>query len=226
MVPVALSVTAVTTTPLLLAIVGLVTGRDRPSGRLLASLLAGFCGLALMAWSSEPMGEDWTLTGILLAVVGAAAMGVYLWLARAAKVTKTSETLSFAGWAAGIGGVMLLGSAALAGAELGFSSVEELAWVALAAAVPQLIGHSLLTWAVGRTSPTKVALATLGEPVLAGLLAVLVLGEGLGPLALLGGLVTLGAVGLALTDRRSPRAAEASGPKDPTAAAGSDADQG
>lgn len=204
MVPVALSVTAVTTTPLLLAIVGLVTGRDRPSRRLLGSLLAGFCGLALMAWSSEPTGEDWTVVGILLAVVGAAAMGVYLWLARAAKVAKTSETLAFAGWAAGIGGVMLLLSAALAGVDLGFSSVEELAWVALAAAVPQLIGHSLLTWAVGRTSPTKVALATLGEPVLAGLLAAAVLGEGLGPLALLGGVVTLLAVGLALTDRRNP----------------------
>ena len=129
-------------------------------------------------------------------------MGVYLWLARAAKVAKTSDTLAFAAWAAGIGGVMLLLSAALAGVDLGFSSVDELAWVALAAAVPQLIGHSLLTWAVGRTTPTKVALATLGEPVLAGLLAMAVLGEGLGPLALLGGAVTLLAVGLALTDRQ------------------------
>lgn len=199
LVPVALSVTAVTTTPLLLAVLGLVTGRDRPTPRLLASLVLGLGGLLLMA--SDAPAHDFTTLGVLLAVLGAAAMGVYLWLARTARVTTPRDTLAFAAWAAMIGGLLLLGSAALSGAELGFASPDELLVVALAAAVPQLVGHSLLTWAVGRTTPTRVALATLGEPVLAGLIAMVVLGEMLGVLAMLGGLVTLTAVGLALTER-------------------------
>lgn len=199
LVPVALSVTAVTTTPLLLAVLGLVTGRDRPTRRLLSSLMLGFAGLALMALDAP--GGEFTLVGIGLAVLGAAAMGIYLWLARAAQVSATTDTLSFAAWAAMIGGLLLLASAALTGAELGFGSPEELLVVALAAAIPQLVGHSLLTWAVGRTTPTRVALATLGEPVLAGLIAMVVLGELLGGLALLGGLITLMAVALALTER-------------------------
>ena len=207
LVPVALSVTAVTTTPLLLAIVGLVTGRDRPTRRLLSSLALGFAGLTLMAIDAPD--QDFTLLGILLAVLGAAAMGVYLWLARAARVSATRDTLSFAAWAALIGGLLLLGSAGLSGVALGFASPEELLVVALAAAVPQLVGHSLLTWAVGRTTPTKVALATLGEPVLAGLIAMVVLGEVLGLLALLGGLVTLLAVALALTERAEPTTPDA-----------------
>ena len=200
LIPVALSVTAVTTTPLLLAVVGLATGRDRPNPRLLASLAAGFAGLGLMA--ADATGDTWTLPGILLAVLGAAAMGVYLWLARAAQVSATRDTLTFAACAAGIGGVLLLGTAALSGADLGFSSPRDLLVVVLAAAVPQLVGHSLLTWAVGRISPTRVALATLGEPILAGLLAMVVLGETLGLFALLGGAITLGAIALALTDPR------------------------
>lgn len=208
LVPVALSVTAVTTTPLLLAVLGLLTGRDRPTRRLLASLSLGFAGLTLMALDAP--GEDFTLLGILLAVLGAAAMGVYLWLARAAKVSATVDTLSFAAWAAMIGGLLLLGSAALTGADLGFASPGELLVVALAAAIPQLVGHSLLTWAVGRTTPTRVALATLGEPVLAGLIAMAVLGEMLGLLALLGGLITLAAVALALTERATPGASDKS----------------
>lgn len=208
LVPVALSVTAVTTTPLLLAVLGLVTGRDRPTRRLLSSLALGFAGLTLMAIDAPS--EDFTLLGILLAVLGAAAMGVYLWLARAAKVSATHDTLTFAAWAAMIGGLLLLSSAAATGAELGFASPEELLVVALAAAIPQLVGHSLLTWAVGRTTPTRVALATLGEPVLAGLIAMAVLGELLGLLALLGGLITLAAVALALTERSTPNPSDKS----------------
>lgn len=205
LVPVALSVTAVTTTPLLLAVVGLVTGRDRPSPRTLVALAFGGGGLAVMAVAAGagPAGGD-TGWGVALAVTGAAAMGLYLLLARRATslggATGARSSLAFAGQAALIGGLLLLGAAAMAGVRLGFASVDELLVVAGAAAVPQLVGHTLLTWAVGRTDPTRVALATLGEPVLAGLLAWGVLGESLSGLAIVGGLMTLLAVGVALAE--------------------------
>jgi len=62
---------------------------------------------------------------------------------------------------------------------------------------PQLLGHSSLNWALRYTSAATVAVATLGEPVGSTVLAYLILGEGLTPLKLLGGLLILAGIYLA-----------------------------
>jgi drug/metabolite transporter (DMT)-like permease len=57
-------------------------------------------------------------------------------------------------------------------------------FIALAALIPQVIGHGALTWALERATPTEVGLATAVEPVLSTLLAWLVFAER--PTALVG----------------------------------------
>ena len=49
--------------------------------------------------------------------------------------------------------------------------------MAMAALIPQAVGHSLLNWALGYWPAVNVTLAVRGEPVLATLLAIPVLGE-------------------------------------------------
>jgi drug/metabolite transporter (DMT)-like permease len=55
---------------------------------------------------------------------------------------------------------------------------------------PQLLGHSAFNWALRYLSATFVAVAILGEPIGAALLAVVLFGEGFAPLQI-GGFVLL-----------------------------------
>jgi drug/metabolite transporter (DMT)-like permease len=111
------------------------------------------------------------------------------------------EPLSFTGIAAGTGSVLLLGTAVLQGLPVTAASSEALGYIVLAALVPQLIGHTLLTWSVGHVRPTVVGMAAVGEPVGAAALAAFWPGieESISPVIGLGCAVTLASVLLALS---------------------------
>jgi drug/metabolite transporter (DMT)-like permease len=64
----------------------------------------------------------------------------------------------------------LLGAGAVLGVPLTPASPEAALALLACALVPQLVGHSLLTWALRHTGPAWVAMATVGEPVGATLL--------------------------------------------------------
>ncbi|MCB9544456.1 MAG: DMT family transporter [Myxococcales bacterium] len=170
---VAASVTLVTATPLLLAIIGVATGRDRPTGRLWLAIGLATAGVGVIGGAHLELAGD-ALVGDALALLGAAAMAGYLLVVR--RLGRV-DPLGFTGIAAAVGGVTLLGTALVLGHAPVAASPAAWGWLALAAAIPQLVGHSLLTWSLRHTTPTVVGLATVGEPVGASLIAWLVLGE-------------------------------------------------
>ena len=192
---IAASVTLVTATPLLLAVHGLATGRDRPSRRLLLALGVAAVGVAILGGNDLGHGPD-ALVGDALALLGCAAMAGYLLVVR--RLGPSLDVLGFAGVATAVGSVTLLGAAAAGGAPPWPASTSAAGWLLLSALVPQMVGHNLLTWALRHAKPTVVGMATVGEPVGASVLGFLVLGEVVGPAAALGCAVTLGAVLLAL----------------------------
>lgn len=192
---VAASVTLVTSTPLLLALAALVTGTDKPSRRLWTAVALATVGIIVIG------GSDWNvsataLLGDGLALLGAAAMAGYLLLAR--RLGKTLDVWIFSALATGVGAIATLGSAALAGMPLGPASTEALLFLFLAAAIPQLVGHTILTWAVQHTRPVVVGMATVGEPVGATALAFLWLHESPTPVVIVGCMVVLTSVALAI----------------------------
>lgn len=203
---VASSVTLVTATPLLLAIVALFTGRDRPSGRLWVSILMAVGGVTIIASSSSGGGK---LAGDALALLGAAAMAGYLLLAR--RLGSTFDAVAYTGVACAVGGLILIGVSLLLGLSPLPVSGESLLFLVLAALIPQLVGHSLLTWSLRYTSPTIVGMATVGEPVFSTLLGWLWLSEMVGGMELAGCAVTASAVLLALYDPTARRGRRARG---------------
>jgi drug/metabolite transporter (DMT)-like permease len=98
--------------------------------------------------------------------------------------------------------VALLSTAALAGIPIRAASPSALLYLGLAALIPQVVGHSLLTWALRHTTPTVVGLSTVGEPVGSTLLGLLVLSEVPSGPTVVGCVITLSAVVLALSARR------------------------
>lgn len=192
---IAASVTLVTATPLLLAVAALRSGRDRPTRRLWFAL--GLAAVGVSAIGGYDFGTSpGALAGDALALLGAAAMAGYLLVAR--RLGPDYDLGAFSGVATAVGGASLLGTAALLGIAPVAASAEAWLFVGLATLVPQLVGHTLLTWSLRHTTPTVVAMATVAEPVGATLLAWLWLGEAVsGPVAA-GAAATLAAVVVAL----------------------------
>jgi len=195
---VAASVTIVTSTPLMLAVIAVITGRDKPTTRHWLAIglgLVGLCVLSLRGFDAGAGPDE--LMGDALALLGAVAVVFYLLLVR--RLGPDLPTMAFLGVPCTVGAISLLGAALLLGVPIAVPSTQALGYIALAALVPQLIGHGALTYALGSLRPTVVGMATVGEPVISTVLAYLFLGERLDAITALGCAITLGGVLLALS---------------------------
>jgi drug/metabolite transporter (DMT)-like permease len=187
---IAASVTLVTATPLLLALASLVTGHDRPDRRHWAAIGMAVVGMGIIG-GADAFRSD-ALTGDALALLGAAAMAGYLLLAR--RAGEDVDVWAFMGIAAIVGGVSLWGVAAQAGVPIEAANSSAFGYLLLAALIPQLMGHTALTWSLRKLRPTIVGIATVGEPVGSTILGVLWLGEGVPWVVGIGCIVTIVAV--------------------------------
>ena len=223
MTSVASSVTLVTATPLLLALLALVSGKDRPTRRSWAAIGFALLGLTLIGWADLSLSTE-ALLGDGLALAGAVAIALYLQLVRG--LGKTLDVLAFSGLTTSVGALTLLSCALVARVPIVWAGNESLLWIALAALIPQLVGHNLLTWSLRHASPTMVGISTVGEPIGASFLAWAWLGEDVGWLVAIGCAITLGAVAIALgrpthANHPQPETGESPRAAEPDAVAGS-----
>lgn len=198
---VAASVTLVTATPLLLAVWGTLSGRDVPTPQLWRAIAVSSLGILLI--SGGEVGQSmqaWIGNG--LALLGAAAMAGYMITVR--KLGRI-DVFAFGAVTTAVAAILLFCSAGALGVSLLPASTDAAFFILLAALIPQLIGHSVITWVLRLTSPTVVGLATLIEPVGSTTLAWVLLNEVPAPLVVGGCLLTLVGVGLAILGRGPSR---------------------
>ena len=100
--------------------------------------------------------------GDVLALVGCLGMAGYM---LAVRRRGTFPVWPFITVAASVGAVILLSIAAFRDLSIIPPQPFDLLWLLLAALIPQLVGHTLLTTALRQATPTQVGLATIGEPV-------------------------------------------------------------
>lgn len=208
---VAASVTMVSTTPLWVALLAWAFLRQAPTLTTLIGVLLAVAGGAIIGFGGSSGADAATasapLLGDGLALLGGLAMAGYLLLGRLAQ-RRGLGLDAYAGSAYSVAALCLLPLPLLFGYDyLGYPAAT-FAWVVALALVPQLIGHTGINHALRHMGPTRVATATLLEPLGAGLLAFLLFQEAPGPLTLLGAVVLL--TGVVLTVRGS-RAAPATG---------------
>lgn len=199
---VAASVTLVTATPLLLAVVALVTGKDRPDRRMWVALALALTGVLWIGGSDLSIGPD-ALAGDALALAGAGAMAGYLLLAR--RLGAAMDVWIFSAVACCGGALTMLVTALALDVSLAPASSEAFLYLVLAALIPQLVGHTLLTWALRFATPTAIGIATVGEPAGAAFLSWIWLGETVSPTIAFGCAITMAAVILAVArPKRTP----------------------
>lgn len=190
-------------------------GRVLPSRHTLAALVSAGGGLLLVVLgtdtsaSPEPAGS--VTIGVVLALLSAGGFSAVTVLSPGLgdRVAATTTVT----WGFTIGSVALLPLAVLAGPLVGTPGPADLTLLAYLGTGPTAVAYGLYLSALRRATPTTGALAALLEPVTAAVLAVLVLGEPMTLLTVVGGagivtgLVLAGAARAPAPTRRRPEPA-------------------
>ncbi|MBO8142586.1 MAG: DMT family transporter, partial [Firmicutes bacterium] len=181
----------VTTQPVWVALLAYGLWRERSTAGSLAGMAVALLGVYFTGAGARGETGD-TLYGNGLALLAAVLASGYLLLGQ--RLRPRIPLLVYVFWVYGAAAAAL-GAVALAmGVPLyGYGAREWWIFAALAA-VPSLIGHTVLNWALRYVPASVVAVAVLGEPLGATLLAFLVLKEVPGAGQLAGGARILGGV--------------------------------
>lgn len=203
-VPAGLAALLVASMPLWVLVLRTLTG-DRPRRATLVGLAIGFCGVGLLVLrGGQGHGVD---VAQMLVVVGAAlswATGSFL----SSKLPLPSDV------AAGTAIEMLIGGAALAGlgplvgehwqALTGRASAD--AWIAIAylALAGSILAFTAYVWLLQNAPISKISTYAYVNPVVAVVLAAVILGEAVTPFMVLGGAVIVTAVAVVIRSESRP----------------------
>ena len=192
---VASSVLLVTTAPVFVALGSHLWLRERVGPLTAVAVALTLAGGAVLVIGGGG-GEERRILGDGLALLGAVAVAGYIVAGRRAR--GRIANLPYVTVVYTVTAVVLLVAAVGTGAPMLGLPAETYFWIAASALFPQAIGHTLLNWGLGHASATSVAMAVRVEPVVATLLAIVVLGETPPWTALLGGALVLAGVYLAI----------------------------
>ncbi|MPZ25957.1 MAG: EamA family transporter [Micromonosporaceae bacterium] len=189
-----------TLAPLIIAGLGVWLLRERQRPMFWVWTLVAMAG-AMFVVVAESGGVDASVWGMVLALVGVVAFAVFMLCAR-----HSSRTLSqFLFRSTVAGAVLLTGFVLVTGADLTVGSRADLLRVAAVVLGSGTVGHWLFTWSLRATSAGFGAVMRLLQPVLAGIIAWLLLAESVtAPQLIGGGVILAGVTAVVLESRRPP----------------------
>ena len=192
---VAISTLLVATTPIWTALYDSAVFKRHLSLIAWSAFVAGAAGVILVVGynSTRAPVPGHALLGDALAVIGAIAIGAYFILVREVRSdygTRAIVTRTYS-WAALI---LLIGSLAAHQFPPALSDGKAWGGIVAMALISQLLGHTAMNAALRWFSPSAVSMTSLLEPVTAAILAFIIFGEMLTPLALGGGVLVLIAI--------------------------------
>jgi drug/metabolite transporter (DMT)-like permease len=192
------------TSPMWVAIGSWLLLRERLTRPVIFGLIVAVAGSLVIGLGDMTHGtSSVSLLGNSLALVGALMVTGYWLIGR-----RVRGSLSLAPYVAivySMAAVVLLIMVTGARQPLTGYDTTTYAWLVLLALVPQLVGHSSFNWALARLPAVFVAVATLGEPIGATVLAYFLLNETPTTIRIFGAALVL--AGIAVTMTWQPTAA-------------------
>ncbi|MDQ3216374.1 MAG: DMT family transporter [Actinomycetota bacterium] len=197
---VAASSLLVTTTPIFVALAAWLLWRERLPSRAWAGIGATVVGVALVGGGG--LGGS-SLLGNSLALAGGAAAAGYAMTGRSARLVMGTLEYAVIAYAAAAA-ALLVACLATDAALWGYDAAT---WAAVAGLVagPQLLGHTLINFALRDIDVVSVSISIMAEPVIATVLALLLLKEAPPPLVVPGGLLLLAGIYVVLTSQAAER---------------------
>ena len=187
--------------PLIVALLEWGVDSSAPSRRWWFASGIALAGIALMSAAKVDLGGGRVSNvalGVALAVTAGAAYGLYTY-AFGRLIERGHSPRAVIGAMFGGASPILLLVLAVAGAGL-FASVAQVALVGYLVLGPMVLAYVAFSVALKTLRSSTVASVALLEPVIAGLLAIVLVGERLGPLAWVGALAVLGAMAMLSRD--------------------------
>ncbi len=176
------TVVTIGSAPLLSSLIEYVFDGARLSRRWLAGAPLGLLGMALLCMAGDggrQLGEGSTILGIGLGLLGGLTYALYSWTARRVMLRGIGSRVAM-GATFGIGGLLLMPVLVATGGPL-LASWNNAAVGAYMALVPMFLGYVCFGAALARIPASTATTITLIEPVVAAMLAILVVGERLPP---------------------------------------------
>lgn len=204
-----LSVVLVTTSPLWVAVLERVFLKAHLQRATVAGLLIAVAGGLVIGLgtgsgiNTSATNAQGDLIGGALSLVGAFSVAVYFVAGRSVRAHLSLAPYIWLVY--GIAGIIVLVVVFMM--QIPVTGYSGQAWILLiaTAAIPQLIGHSSLNYAVGYLPATLVSLITQLEPIGSSILALILLGEIPLPVQILGSAIILGGVIFANSGAREGR---------------------
>jgi drug/metabolite transporter (DMT)-like permease len=190
------SVALVSLSPLFIALAGVLVLKEQLTRRLVAGMLIAIAGGILIGLADNAGASPGAnpLLGNSLAVAAALCMAPYMIVGRALR--NKLSLLAYVTLVYGAAAVVLLLMCFVTRTSLLFQDPMAYVWVALLALLPQLIGHTSFNWSVRRLPAAYATIPVLGEPIGSTLLAILLLGETVKPLTLIGAAVAVAGIAI------------------------------
>jgi drug/metabolite transporter (DMT)-like permease len=198
---VAASVVLVSTQPVFVAIMAYVLFGERTSPASVAGILLAIGGTAIIAGGGS-VGSA-AFFGNALALIGAVTVAAYVLIGRSSR-TGGIGVLPYSVVVYSAAALTLLPVALYFEVELWGYSGETWLWLWAITLGPQILGHTVFNWALGYVEASIVSGVILAEPVVAALLAWLILSERPGAATVFGGAVVLAGLFVILKGRRMP----------------------
>jgi drug/metabolite transporter (DMT)-like permease len=137
--------------------------------------------------------------GALLALLGGVVAAVYFEVGGYARKQVREDVVTYASFTYVLSAIFILTYALISGVELFNYPPKTYFYFTLLALVPMIFGHTVMNYVLARYPASLVTMIALGEPFGAGLLAYLVLGQGIGASHLFYGAVIITTVFTTLT---------------------------
>ncbi len=172
------------------------------------ALALALAGIAIIGLGN--LVEFGNFAGTLLALVGAITMASILCSARVLR--RKLHIMTYAASIYLVAGLALAPSFFFTAGKLGDYAYEQWIFMALIVLVPQLMGHTMLNWAMKHYTAFTVNLSSLIEPVLTAVLALVILHERQNELFVLAGALILGGMAYHLISEHKRKQASANKP--------------
>lgn len=185
--------------PLLSALIEYLLDKRKLTMRWSIGAFFGLTGMALIcvaenASHGDLVGGDSVLLGVFLGLIGGFTYALYSWSARKMMLEGTRSTVAM-GATFGLGGLMLMPVLFISGGPF-FASWTNAAVGLYMAAVPMFLGYIAFGYGLARVQASMATVITLLEPVVAAVLAVLIVGERLPVLGWIGVAMVVGCLAI------------------------------
>jgi drug/metabolite transporter (DMT)-like permease len=195
-----------TTIPVFTLLVGVVLGTDRATLRRLLGIALAAAGVLYLIGPGRAQFSSATRTGDLLIVSNSLCYGAYIAVSK--DLMKRYNALSVITWIFVAGCVVTVPAGAVSLAHISLGSISWRVWLAILYIIglPTAGAYYLNGWALARVPPSTVAVYVYLQPLIAFVVAPIILGESLSVQAVVASLLIFAGV-LVVTRRRSAKQA-------------------